>query len=65
MYKVTEINGVKTYNMSAGKTYDQFVEEAKKNNKSLRYDEEYRRRIELIQDFQFPIATNQVEISKD
>lgn len=65
MYKVTEINGVKTYNMSAGKTYNQFLEEAKKTNKSLRYDEEYRRRIELIQDFQFPIATNQVEISKD
>lgn len=65
MYKVTEINGVKTYNMSAGKTYAQFFEEYKKNSKSLRYDEEYRRRIELIQDFQFPIATNQVEISRD
>lgn len=60
MYKVTEINGVKTYNMAAGKSYSQFVEEAKKTNKSLRYDDEYRRRIELIQDFQFPIATNQV-----
>ena len=65
MYKVTEINGVKTYNMSAGKSYHQFIEEARKTNKSLRYDEEYRRRIELIQDFQFEIATNQVEISQD
>jgi len=53
MYKVTEINGVKTYNMSAGKSYHQFIEEAKKNNKSLRYNEDFRRRIELIQDFQF------------
>lgn len=25
MYKVTEINGVKTYNMSAGKSYSQFI----------------------------------------
>jgi hypothetical protein len=39
MYKVTEINGVKTYNMSAGKTYHQFMEEAKNNHKSLRYDD--------------------------
>jgi len=53
MYKVTEINSVKTYNMSAGKTHSQFMNEAKQSNKSLRYDEEYRRRIELIQDFQF------------
>ena len=39
MYKVTEINNVKTYNMSAGKSYSQFMEEARKNNKSLRYDD--------------------------
>lgn len=39
MYKITEINGVKTYNMSAGKTNTQFLEDAKKNNKSLRYDD--------------------------
>jgi hypothetical protein len=38
MYKVTEINGVKTYNMSAGKTYNQFIEDAQKNSKSLKYD---------------------------
>jgi ribosome biogenesis protein ENP2 len=65
MYKVTEINGVKTYNMSAGKSHSQFLAEAKKNSKSLRYDEEYRRRIELVQDFQFEVSTNQVEISRD
>ena len=60
MYKITEVNGIKTYNMSAGKTFTQFYEEAKKSHKSLRYNEEFRRRIELIQDFQFNIATNQV-----
>jgi ribosome biogenesis protein ENP2 len=56
---------VKTYNMSAGKSHSQFLAEAKKNSKSLRYDEEYRRRIELVQDFQFEVSTNQVEISRD
>ena len=65
MYKVTEINGVKTYNMSAGKTYSQFLEQAKDKHKSLRYDEDYRRRIELIQDFQFEVSTNQVAVSED
>lgn len=65
MYKITEVNGIKTYNMSAGKTLPQFQEEAKKAHKSLRYNEDYRRRIELVQDFQFEIATNQVEISPD
>ena len=38
MYKVTEINGVKTYNMSAGKSYSEFMESAAKQSKSLRYD---------------------------
>lgn len=65
MYKITEVNGVKTYNMSAGKTLPQFIEEAKKTHKSLRYNEDFKRRIELIQDFQFEIATSQVEISRD
>jgi ribosome biogenesis protein ENP2 len=51
--------------MSAGKTFPQFLEEAKKNHQSLRYNEDFRRRIELIQDFQFQVATNQVEISND
>lgn len=38
MYKITEVNGIKTYNMSAGKTFSQFYEEAKKTHKSLRYN---------------------------
>ena len=65
MYKVTEINGVKAYNMSAGKSYSEFMQTAAKQSKSLRYDNEFKRRIELIQDFQFNVATSQVEISQD
>lgn len=63
MYTISEINGIKIYNLSAGKTLPQFLEEANKRKKSLKYDQEYRRRIELIQDFDFPIASTQVQVS--
>ena len=41
------------------------MEEARKKNKSLRYDQEFRNRIELIQEFDFPIASGQVTITPD
>lgn len=65
MYTISEINGVKIYNLSAGKTLPQFLEESSKKQKSLKYDQEFRRRIELIQDFDFPIASTQVKVSPD
>ncbi|EGR30754.1 nucleolar protein 10, putative [Ichthyophthirius multifiliis] len=64
-YTITEVNGVKTYNLSAGKTLPQFLQEAKKKNSSLKYNQDFRKRIELIQDFEFPISCNQVEITPD
>jgi ribosome biogenesis protein ENP2 len=42
------LNGIKTYNLSAGKTTPQFMEEAAKKKVSLRYNNEFRRRIEII-----------------
>lgn len=45
---------MKIYNLSAGKTTPEFLLEAYKKHKSLRYNEEYKRRIEVIQDFDFP-----------
>ena len=65
MYTISEINGIKIYNLSAGKTLPQFLEEANKRKKSLRNDQEFRRRIELIQDFDFPIASTQVQMTPD
>ena len=52
------LNGIKIYNLSVGKTLPQFLEEAYKKNKSLRYDAEYRNRIEVIHDFDFPTSCN-------
>lgn len=63
--QVTVNNDVKVYNLSAGKSLPQFVEEAQKKHKSLRYDEDFRRRIDLIQDFEFNIASQRVRVSAD
>lgn len=64
-YTISELNGVKVYNLSASKTTNQFIEDASKNKKSLRYNKEYRRRIELIQDFDFPVASSRVKVTPD
>jgi len=63
--QVTEFNDVKVYNLSAGKSLPQFLEEAKKTSKSLRYNEDFRRRIDLIQDFEFNVASSRVRLSSD
>jgi len=55
--------GIKIYNVSIGKSFPQWLSEKKK--KSLRYDEEYRRRMELLQDFDFPTASNRIKCSPD
>ncbi len=61
--KVSSLNGVQIYNVAAGKTNPQWAEEAKKQKTNLRYNEEYRRRIELIQDFDMPTASNRIKVS--
>lgn len=63
--QVTEFNDVKVYNLSAGKSLPQFLEEAQKRKQSLRYNSEFRRRLDLIQDFEFNIASTRVRVSPD
>mmetsp|Transcript_23934 Transcript_23934/g.74475 ORF Transcript_23934/g.74475 Transcript_23934/m.74475 type:complete len:539 (+) Transcript_23934:90-1706(+) len=63
--QVTEHNDVKVYNLSAGKSLPEFLEDAQKSNKSLRYNEDFRRRIDLIQDFEFSIGSSRVRVSPD
>lgn len=65
MKRHATFNDVKVYNVSAGKSLPEWTEEKKKNNTSLRYNEEYRRRIELITDFDMPTSSSQVKISPD
>ena len=61
--QVTESRGVKVYNVSSGKTLPQWLSEKKK--KSLRKDEEYKSRIELIQDLEFDVASQRLRLSRD
>lgn len=48
-----------------GKSLPQFIEEAKKQKIRLKQLKEYRNRVELIQDFQFPTVCNRVQITPD
>ncbi|RHY20748.1 hypothetical protein DYB32_009965 [Aphanomyces invadans] len=57
------LNGVKIYNLSAGKTLPQWL--AQKTRKALSRDEDYRRRLELLQDFHFPVSSQRVTMSPD
>jgi len=64
--KVSTINGVKIYHCTPGKTLPQWFDGArnvKSRKESLRYNESYRRRIDLIQDFHFPTAANTLKVS--
>eukprot|EP00736_Rhodelphis_marinus_P005260 Rmarinus@m.21243 len=60
---VSTFSGVKVYNFSSGKTLPEWLKN--KSKKSLKYNEDFRRRIEVIQDFQFPTACDRVKASAD
>ena len=49
--------------MSGGKNIPAWLSDKKK--KALRKDEEYRRRIELIQDFEFPAGCQKIKLTPD
>jgi len=63
--KLSTLNGVKIYDLSSGKSLPEYMEEAKKRNIKLKSMDDYRNRIELIQDFDFPIAAHRVRVSPD
>jgi ribosome biogenesis protein ENP2 len=56
-------NGVRIYNISASRSLPSWISDKKK--KALKKNEDYRRRIELIQDFDFPITGNNIKMSRD
>eukprot|EP01022_Parablepharisma_sp_SALTPOND_P018334 TRINITY_DN298_c0_g3_i1.p2 TRINITY_DN298_c0_g3~~TRINITY_DN298_c0_g3_i1.p2 ORF type:complete len:801 (+),score=61.36 TRINITY_DN298_c0_g3_i1:122-2524(+) len=62
---VLNSNGVKIYDLSLGKSLPQFIEEAKKKKLKLKQLKEFRNRVELIQDFDFPTVSNRVQVSPD
>lgn len=62
---VTETNGVKSYNLSFGKTAPEFLRDAQKKKTSLKYNNDYRNHIELIKDFGFPISSQDLVLTND
>lgn len=56
---------VKIYDLSSGKSLPEYMEEAKRKKMKLKNLEEYRNRIELIQDFEFNISSQRVKVSED
>jgi len=63
--KVSELNGIKIYDLSAGKSEPECVEEAKKRKCKLKEIEEYSTRIDLIQDLDYPISCQRLRMTSD
>jgi hypothetical protein len=51
------------YNVTSGKSLPQWLSETKK--RALRKDDEYTRRLELLQDFGFPSSCQRIKITPD
>jgi ribosome biogenesis protein ENP2 len=63
--KVQRANDVQVYTVSGSgsKSIPDWL--ARRNKKTLRNDAEYKSRIELLQDFEFPEASNRIRLSRD
>jgi ribosome biogenesis protein ENP2 len=61
--KVATFNGCKVYNLSSGKTMPNWLPEPKR--RALAKDEDYRRRLELIQDFENTVASQCIKMTPD
>lgn len=61
--KVASFNGCKVYNLSTGNSQPAWLSENKK--RKLAKDNDYRKRLELIQDFEMPTAVNCMKMTKD
>ncbi|XP_028417056.1 nucleolar protein 10-like [Dendronephthya gigantea] len=62
--QVSQPNDVKIYNLSAGKSLPEWLSE-RRRRLLQKEDVDIRRRIELIQDFEMPTASTNIEISQD
>ncbi|ETO34257.1 Nucleolar protein [Reticulomyxa filosa] len=65
-FPVSTLKGVKVYDLTFGKTAEQWQEEKRVGHvQSLRYNEAYRRRVEFIQDAVFQVGSTKVCMSED
>lgn len=62
--QVIRANDVKIYNLSAGKSLPEWLDE-RKRRALVRKDVGLQKRIQLLQDFDMPIVSTKVSISRD
>ena len=62
-FKVSTLNGVKVYNLTAGKALPSFLSDRQKRNLNKRT--EFQHRVQLIQDFEFPTASTSIKMSRN
>jgi ribosome biogenesis protein ENP2 len=62
-FKVSTLNGVKVYNLTAGKALPSFLSDRQKRNLNKRT--EFQHRVQLIQDFEFPTASSSMKMSRN
>ncbi|XP_053212189.1 nucleolar protein 10-like [Panonychus citri] len=62
--EVTDVNNVKIYNLSCGKTFPDWLPDRKKRQ-LLKKEPSLKRRIELIQDFEMPQLCNTINLSSN
>lgn len=60
---VMDVGNVKVYNLSQGKTMPEWLNE--RTRRKLSQDPEFRRRIEIIQDFNFPSSSQCIQVTND
>lgn len=65
--KVSHANNVSIYHCTAGRSLPQWEEALTKKQVtgSLRYNDAYRRRIEILQDFEFKASSGRIHVSGD
>ena len=63
--QVTEINGMKIYNLTGGKSLHELMKESNFSIKKLKKNDEYINRIEILQDANFPVSCDCLRISED
>jgi ribosome biogenesis protein ENP2 len=63
MNVVENVNGVKIYNVSAGKSVPTIIKE--RGNKRKARGQEYSKSLQLIQDFEFPSSATKLKVSND
>ncbi len=63
--KVTEINGVKIYDLNTAKTMEEYFSEAKWRKTKLKHMDEYRNWVTLFHEFEFKASAQKIKVSQD